>query len=130
MSGTTTSLYNQPQLNNLLGLPMGLGPTPSYGALQQNTAGIDPNALGQLYRAVNQYTLQGTDPGIQHSLLGGAASLYPSWSPMHQLANIQAQNIAGSDAATQLAALLAQAQPPQVPMAPGQDVHGGSEGSK
>lgn len=126
MSGT----INTPQLNNLLGLPIGLGPTPSYGALQQNTMGIDPNALGQLYRAINQYTLQGTDPGISHSLLGGASSLYPSWSPMYQLANMQAQNTAGSDAATQLAALLAQAQPQQIPQAPGQDVHGGSEGSK
>lgn len=110
MSGT----INNPQLNNLLGLPMGLGPTPGAASLAANTAGIDPAALGQLYQAINRYTLQGTDPGISHSLLGGAASLYPDWSPMHQLANMQAQHTATSDAAAQQAAALAAAAPPQL----------------
>jgi hypothetical protein len=85
------------QTQGLLGLPMSIpqGTMIPQGQVQANNAG-----LGQLYNAVSQYALNGQDPGLPHPFLGQLApSMYPDWSPMHQLAGIAASRSAQSDQA-------------------------------
>jgi hypothetical protein len=99
------------QTQGLLGMPMSIpqGTVIPQGQQQSNNAG-----LGQLYNAVSQYALNGQDPGLPHPFLGQLApSMYPDWSPMHQLAGIAASRSAQSDQAA-INALNAPAAPPQL----------------